>query len=133
MTIFNHHVSVSAQYWGKGLLGEGVLVEEYTHIYFSPEDPIENAYKLIDKLLKAGKKQDLKITIRECGERIDPVRRLFIDLDLGFREYGVASVGICDRTGRFDDYTKMDAKAVRAEIISVIDQVAAEQKRSVEE
>jgi len=131
MTQFNHYVAVKVDRWGKGLIGDHVQIEEYDHLYFDDPESVPNAYKLIDKLIKAGKREDITINLYESGQNVDTVRRLFVQMDYSFRAYGVAEVGRCDDHGCFDFRQPMDANALRQEMRYIIGVVAEEQKRSV--
>lgn len=130
MTKFNHHVAVKVNRWGKGLLGDVVQIEEYEHIYFGQDDRMEDAYKLIDKLFRAGKREYIAISIYETGENVDTVRRLFVRLDYAFRHYGVADVAVCDSHGCYDSLMQMDAKSAKSEVYQILDDVAMKQRRS---
>jgi len=131
MTIFNHYVAIKVERKGRGLLGDNVQIEEYDHIYFRDDNSVRDAYKLIDKLIKAGKREDITISLYESGQNVDTVRRLFVQMDYGFRAYGVAEVGCCDDHGCFDYRQPMDADSVRKEMRMLIDIIADEQRRSV--
>lgn len=130
MEKFNHYVAIKVNRWGKGLLGESVQIEEYDHIYFGEGDDINDAYKTIDRLLRAGKREDIAISLYEAGEAFgNQVRRLFVRLDAGYRFYGVADVGECDNAGCFDHLRQMDAKTVKARMREALDAVADIAKR----
>lgn len=137
MTKFNRYVAIKVNRWGKGLLGDHIQLEEYDHFYFgepdyaNPEDTVEHAYKVIDKLLKAGKREDITISLYESGQNVDTVRRLFVQMDYSYRAYGVAQVGRCNDRGCFDYRQPMDINAIRAEMRLVIDAVEFEQRRSL--
>ena len=131
MTIFNHYLAIKVNRNGRGLLGDSVQIEEYDHLYFEDAESVSNAYKLIDKLIKAAKREDITISLYESGKDVETVRRLFIQFDYGFRAYGVAEVGRCDDHGCFDYRQPMDADSVRKEIRILIDIIADEQRRSV--
>lgn len=121
-----YYVGIRVNRNGKGLLGDDVMIEEYDHIYFGHDHPIEQAYKLIDKLLKAGKRERVEITLKEhCDHNyeVESVRRLYIELGYEYKHYGVANVGICDSTGCFDRTIPMDTNAVRNKVKELFDAV----------
>lgn len=125
MEKFNHYVAIKVNRWGKGLLGENVQIEEYDHLYFGDGENIEDHYKLIDRLFRAGKREDVTISLYEAGEAFgESTRRLFIRLDAGLRQYGTADVAYCDRHGCFDRLTPMSAKCAKEAAYSAIDDVA---------
>lgn len=131
MTEFKHFVAIKVNKWGKGLLGEHVQIEEYDHLYFGSAEEIAANYKVIDKLIRAGKRENIEISLYEAGEDFgDQLRRLFVRLDHNFREYGTAEVGECDFRGCFDTRVHMDAKTVRFAMYSVLDEVAMKLGRS---
>lgn len=123
MEKFNHYVAIKVDRWGKGLLGENVQIEEYDHMYFGDGENIDDHYKLIDKLFRAGKREYIAISLYEAGGG-ESTRRLFIRLDAGLRQYGTADVAYCDRSGCFDHLTTMSAKCAKEAAYSIIDDVA---------
>lgn len=130
MEKFAHYVAIKVNRWGKGLLGDSVQIEEYDHIYFDEPGCVESAYKLLDKLLRAGKREDITISLYESGERVDTVRRLFVRLDAGYRLYGVVDVGLCDDHGCFDCLRQMDRATTKSEMMTVIDSVALQMPKA---
>ncbi len=125
MSYFNHSASLEIQRWGKGILGDHVIITEWNTFYFDhSENRTETADKIIDKLFRAAKKEDIEITVRE-NEYHDITRRIYVELGSDFRRYGIAKVGICDADGRFDDTQAMDAATAKSEIKSILFAIAS--------
>ena len=123
MEKFNHYVAIKVDRWGKGLLGDHVQIGEYDHLYFGDGENIEDHYKLIDKLFRAGKREPIEISLYEASSA-KLTRRLFIRLNTEFRQCGTADVAYCDASGYFDHLTPTSAKDAKEAAYSVIDDVA---------